>query len=146
MDTEALQFEVVYPRREDAEAAQVDIQYEGAEAEIKEEPGLLPLAVLLVVAVPPGLALLIKTVDRAIHGWKDHGILIDARGTGAPRIVHDESIAYGTVVTITRDGDEAIRTELPEEKLSDYVGGAVKAISGGASATEAAAQATNPKD
>lgn len=143
MAAEAVQFEFVYPERAAADPVRDAIQQDGAEAEIKEEPGLLPLAVLLVVAIPPGLALLVKVVNRVVHGWKDHGIVIDARGTGAPRTIGDKSLPHGTVIILTRDGDKSERTELPEERLSDYVSAALGAVAGGATASDANAQASD---
>ncbi|MDQ6883587.1 MAG: hypothetical protein M3077_05010 [Candidatus Dormibacteraeota bacterium] len=143
MSTSLLEFEVVYPSREEAERVRAAAQDQGASANITAEPGLLPLAVLLVIAIPPGAALLIQVIDRVIHGWRDHGIIVDARGTGAPRILAEKDLPAGTVVTLTRDGEEAKRTDLPEQKVSDYVSAALTAIAGGASAADAASQASS---
>ncbi len=142
MSTADLQFEVVCASREEAEAIRAEAIKKGADADIEEEPGLLPLAVLLVVTIPPGLVLLITVIDRVIHGWRDHGIVVDARGTGAPRIMRERDLPYGTVVILTRDGDQAKRTDLAPDKLSDYLSGALSAIAKGASASAAAQQAT----
>jgi uncharacterized membrane protein YgcG len=140
-----VQFEFVIPDQQEAEAKQAAVQqeHEGVETELRKDPGLFPLAVLLVIAIPPGIALLAKVVDKIIHGWTDHGILIDARGDGAPRTQKDKSLPFGTVVILTRDGDEAKRTDLPDDKeVSNYVGAALSALAGGASATDAASQAS----
>src|SRR5215510_8461921 len=79
-------FRVGYNSRMEADTVAAQIRAEGVNTEVKEEPGLLPLPVLLIVGIPPGVALLAKVVDRIVHGWKGHGTLIDARGT-SPAII-----------------------------------------------------------
>jgi hypothetical protein len=91
--------------------------------------------------VPPGAALLIQVIGRVIRDFTRHGVVIDARGTDAPRITSEKDLPYGTVIILTRDGDQAKRTDLPEAKISEYVSAALTAVSGGASATGAAQQA-----
>jgi hypothetical protein len=132
-----LAFRVGYNSREEAEEVARDLKAAGARTETTEEPGLLPLAVLLVVAIPPGAALLVRVVDRIVHGWRDHGILIDARGTGEPAVIKNTDLPYGTVVILTRDGEKAERSDLAEDDLSKYVSAALGAVAGGASAPDA---------
>ena len=90
---------------EEAEAFAADIEQKGGKAEIREEKGILPLAILLWVVVPPGVALLATVANRIAHTWVDCGALIDARGTGRPTIRKERGLPYGTVVIITRDGE-----------------------------------------
>jgi hypothetical protein len=133
LTTKGWQFEVVYLSDAEAVAVRDDLRARGATADLKQEPGLLPLAVLLAVTIPPGAALLLPVIERVIDNWKHHGILIDARGTGEPRIVEQRDLPYGTVVTLTRAGDEVTRSDLPTEKLSDYVSGVVSSLAKSAS-------------
>jgi hypothetical protein len=124
---------------EDARAIAAEVEQQGGTAEVTEEKGILPLAVLLVVVMPPGISLLALVVNRIVHSWTDHGVVIDARGTGDPTIIKENSLPFGTVVILTRDGESSKRTDLPEIDLSKYIEAAVKAVSGGASATAAKA-------
>jgi len=119
---------------EEAQAIAAHVEQEGGSAEFTEERGLLPLAIVLIVVIPPGAALLALVINRIIHSWRDHGVLIDARGTGAPAIVKETSLPYGTVVILTRDGEQSRRSDLPEIDLAKYIESAVRAVSGGASA------------
>ncbi len=103
---------------------------------------VLPLLVLLAVAIPPGLGILATVVNKIVHSWKDHGTVLDARGDGPPVIAKADDLPHGTVVILTRDGDKAQRTDLPTDKLSDYVAAALGAVSGGASAADSDAAAS----
>ena len=122
---------------EEAEAFAADIEQKGGKAEIREEKGILPLAILLWVVVPPGVALLATVANRIAHTWVDCGALIDARGTGRPTIRKERGLPYGTVVIITRDGETSKRSDLPEVDLAKYIGAAVKGVTGGLGAEAA---------
>jgi hypothetical protein len=91
----------------------------------------LPIPILLAIVVPPGVGILVTVINQIVHSWTDKGVLIDARGTGDPRILKDGDLPYGTVVILSRDGDKTTRTDLTDEKLSDYIAGAVGALTGG---------------
>lgn len=147
MEDTSLRFEVVMTRQ-DADTIAGEVRSQGGGAEITDEPGLLPVGVLLAIVIPPGAAILAVVINRIIHSWVDHGTLIDARGTGAPRITEEPALDAGTVVILTRDGDKSERSNLSEDTASEYIGKALAALSGGASATEAdqqAASAVEPK-
>lgn len=75
-----------------------DVERQGGKTEIREEKGILPLAVLLCVVIPPGVALLATVASRIAQTWKRCGILVDARGTGAPVVAQELALPYGTVV------------------------------------------------
>lgn len=122
---------------EEAQAIAADVEQQGGTAEVSDEKGILPLLILLVVVIPPGLGVLALVINRIVHSWHDHGVLIDARGTGAPTLIKDSSLPYGTVVILTRDGQQSSRSDLAEMDLSKYIGAAMQALSGGASATAA---------
>ena len=89
------------------------------------------------IFIPPGLALLAEVVNNVVHSWRDHGVVIDARGTGDPVIHEEKSLPFGTIVILTRDGDTAKRTDLPEVDVGKYIAAALKAVGGGASASAA---------
>lgn len=137
---EMLTIKVGYDSAEAAAEAAAQLQEQGAEVHIENEPGFLPLPALLIIVLPE-VVLLARVVERMILDWKGRGIVVDARGTGAPVITKDTGLPYGTVVLLTRDGDKAVRTDLSEEKLSDYIVAAVKAVMSGASASGAASAA-----
>lgn len=118
----------------EAKAIAAEIEQYGGSADVHEEKGILPLAVVLAVVIPPGVGLLALVINRIVHSWRDHGVIIDARGSGAPTIIEERSLPYGTVVILSRDGDKSKRSDLSEMELSKYISEAVKAISGGASA------------
>ena len=122
---------------EDAQALAADVNKHGGSAEVADEKGILPLAVLLVIVIPPGIGLLAQVINRIVHSWRDHGVVIDARGVGAPTISKDNSLPFGTVIVLTRDGEMSKRSDLDDVDLSKYIGEAVKAVSGGASAAAA---------
>jgi hypothetical protein len=122
---------------EEAQAIAAGVEQQGGTAEVTDEKGILPLAILLALVIPPGVGLLAQVINRIVHSWRDHGVLIDARGTGAPTLIKENSLPYGTVVILTRDGEQSSRSDLPEIDLSTYIGAAVKAASGGASAAAA---------
>ena len=130
----AIQFRVALDSQVDAKAIAAKVEEDGASATITEQKGILPLVALLAIVVPPGLALLAVVINRIILQWSRHGILIDARGKGAPILSSDPSLPYGTVIILTRNGDTAKRTDLPEIDLSKYVAAAVTAVSGGVAA------------
>jgi hypothetical protein len=133
-----LRFRVSLDDEAGAQALAASVAQTGASATVTEEKGLLPLAVILAIVIPPGIGVLALVIDHIVHGWKDCGILIDARGTGAPIISKDAALPYGTVIILTRDGDTAKRTDLrPMDDLTKYIAAAVKAVAGGASATAA---------
>ena len=143
MAVSGVQFEVVMESSDEAQTMRDDIVREGGSAEVKEEgEGVLPVAVLLWVAIPPGLALLAQVVDRIVHGWRDDGTLIDAREDGPAKISKQDGLPFGTVIILTKDGEESKRTDLSEVDVATYVGKALEAVSGGASATEADQEAS----
>jgi hypothetical protein len=134
---------VVEVEGSDASAVAADVNAAGAVAELKYDgtAEVLPLLVPLLIAIPPGLGILATVVNRIVHSWKDHGAVIDARGDGPPAVARSNDLPHGTVVILTRDGDRSERTDLPDEKLSDYIAAALTALSGGASATASAGAA-----
>jgi hypothetical protein len=140
--------------QDEADRLAKELESEGVSAGVDNtDVGLFPVAVLLAIFIPPGLALLARTVDRIIHGWKDHGVLIDARGTGAPVIIESPALPYGVVEILTRAGEKVQHELLPEEDLGKYVAGAAGALAEGASAsdadkkgTEESTDASNSKD
>ena len=119
-----------------------ELQALGAEAAVEAPKGIVPLAVALLVVIPPGLALLASVTNRIVERWRRNGVLIDARKDGPPEVSPLPGTPYGTVVILSRDGDRNERSDLPEENLGDYIAKAIGALSGGASATEAAEAAT----
>jgi hypothetical protein len=137
MNQSGICFEVNLESVDEARTLAVDVRNQGGSAEITEEPGLLPLPVLLAVVIPPGIALLAIVMDRIVHNWRGRGVLIDARGDGPPRISKEADLPYGTVVILTRKGDESHRSDLPTEKLGEYLAQSIGALNGGASAPEA---------
>lgn len=123
---------------EEAESLAESIRREGGKAEIRSEKGILPLAVLLVVAIPPGLALLALVAHHIVITWRDCGVIIDARGTGAPTVRKEKGVPYGTVVILTRDNDKAQRSDLPNEvDLAKYIEAVMKGVTGGLGADAA---------
>lgn len=126
-----IQFRVAFDSQADAQALAAKVKEDGASVTIPEQKGILPLAALLWVVVPPGLALLAVVINRIVLQWHRHGILIDARGKGAPILSSDPSLPYGTVIILTRNGDTAKRTDLPEIDLGKYIAAAMTAVSGG---------------
>lgn len=127
----------------EAQAFAAEIRAKGGSAEISSEPGLLPIGILLWVVIPPGLGLLALVANKIAHSWLDHGTLIDARGEGPAQVVKQDGLPYGTVVILSRDGDKSERSDLPDDSsVSDYIGKALTALSGGASASEADKSAT----
>lgn len=110
----------------------------GQATAVESGADLLPVAVLLALVIPPGISLLVETINRVVHSWKDEGVFIDASREG-PASVKRGKIPYGTVAVLTRDGDKVERTDLPEQKIGDYVAGVLKALAGGdkVSATKA---------
>jgi hypothetical protein len=137
-EVETIRFRAVLASKAEADDVAEEVREQGGEASVTEEAGLLPLAVMLAVVIPPGIGILAATISHIIHGWKDKGSIIDARGDGDPKVISAPDLPHGTVVILTRDGDEATRTDLPTEKLGDYIAAALKALTPGASATDAA--------
>jgi hypothetical protein len=84
---------------------------------------------------------LARTIDRIVHGWKDKGTIIDARGKGRAKIMKEHDLPYGDVVVLTREGDQVRRSHLPEEKVGSYVAEVLKGVSQGSSASAADAEA-----
>ena len=75
-----------------------------------------------------------SVVSRIVHSWKDRGIVIDGGRDGPPVIAKADDLPHGTVVVLSRDGDKVSRTDLADEKLSDY-SSVVKAVAAGSSAS-----------
>jgi hypothetical protein len=140
---ESIGFVAIVPREGEARAIANDVVEGGGEAivDVPAQKGLLPVAVLLAIVIPPGLALLAKTVNDIVHSWKDHGTVIDATGDGDPKIKGGGDLPYGTVVVITKDGESAERSDLEGELAGDYIAKVLKALKGGASAEQAMAAA-----
>ncbi len=137
-----LQIGINFDSEDDARALADDIRAQGASAQLEPGAGLLPLGVLLWIVIPPGIGLLALVANRIAHSWLDHGTLIDARGDGPVQVVEQKGLDYGTVVLLTRDGDRSERSDLPDgSSVGDYIGKALTALGGGASASEADAQA-----
>jgi hypothetical protein len=109
----------------------------GAQADIEVPKGIVPLAVALVVVIPPGVALLGSVFNRILERWRRNGVMIDAREDGPPEVRPLPGTPFGTVLILSRDGDRSERSDLPEDNLSDYIAKAVGALTGGASASEA---------
>jgi hypothetical protein len=138
MEGAGVAIRVGFSSKDEADKAVSLLQADGVEASVDtSDVGFLPVAVLLALVIPPGAALLAKVVNRIVHEWREHGILIDARGTGAPVIIESNGIPYGVINILTRDGDEVEHSLLPEEDLSKYVAAAVTSVTGGASASDA---------
>jgi hypothetical protein len=117
---------------EEAQKLAESIRQEGGKAEVRSEKGILPLAVLLVVAIPPGVALLAMVASHIAHTWRDGGVVIDARGTGRPTVRTEKGLPYGTVVILTRDHDKAQRSDLTNDvDLAKYIEAAMKGVTGG---------------
>lgn len=124
------------------------LAFDGVEASEEAPPddqGFLPLAALLVVLVPPGLALLTKVINEVIHSWKGHGVLLDATGD-KPVVKPMPGTPYGTIVILSKDGERAARTDLAGEDVSKYIGAAITALSGGATADDADDAGTDATD
>jgi hypothetical protein len=136
-----ISFRVNLESEADAQAIATEVNQLGGSAKRTDEKGILPLVVVLAVVLPPGIAILANVINHIVHSWRDHGVLIDARGTGAPSFAQSSSIPYGTVIILTRDGETSKRTDIADVDLSKYIAEAVKAVSGGASATSAKASA-----
>jgi hypothetical protein len=132
-----IRFRVNLDSAEEAREIQTEIEQKGGSAQVSAEKGILPLAIVLAIVIPPGVGLLAQIINRIVHSWTDCGVLIDARGTGAPTIIKDKSLPHGTVVILTRNGETSKRTDLADVDLSKYIGEAVRAVSGGAAATAA---------
>jgi hypothetical protein len=131
MAESALRFRIEMSE-EEAAALATAVRAEGATAKIDREKGLLPLAVLLVLAIPPGTGLLALVVNRIVHSWRTGGVVIDARGAGEPIIRKDRDLPFGTVVVLSRDGEVSKRTDLPEPDVAKYVAAVMKGLGGGA--------------
>lgn len=86
--------------------------------------------------VPPGLALLTKVVNEVVHSWRGHGVLLDATGD-KPAVNPMPGTPYGTIVILSKDGEQATRTDLAGEDVSRYIGAAITALTSGASADDA---------
>jgi hypothetical protein len=139
---ESVQLEINLSSIVEAQDIVKEVSSAGGSAYISDEDhGLLPLPVLLVIVAPPGLALLASVINRIVHSWTGRGTLVDARGDGPPRIVEELDLPYGSVVILTRHGDEVHRSDLPDERIGDYLAQAVRALDGGETATAADASA-----
>lgn len=140
---DGLRFRVAFEDESSSTEARRAIAAAGGEVLVEEEAGLLPLAVLLAVVLPPGIALVALTLNDIVHSWKDRGTVIDARGEGDPKISASKGLPYGTIVILTRDGDEAKRSDLAPTDVGAYLASALKALAGGASASVAAKAAAS---
>jgi hypothetical protein len=144
VETTDIRVGINFSSAEEAEAFAAEVRQKGGTAEASEEPGLLPLGILLWVVVPPGLGLLAFVANKIAHSWLDHGTLIDARGQGAPQVVEQGGLPYGTVVILTRDGDKSERSDLPDDaSVSTYIEKALTALSSGDSASSADEKASD---
>jgi hypothetical protein len=134
-DDESISFAFAIP----ADADFPSLAFDGVQ--VSEEPppddqGILPLVALLVVLVPPGLALLTKVVNEVVHSWKGHGVLLDAT-SDKPLVKPMPGTPYGTIVILSKNGEQATRTDIAGEDLSKYIGAAITALAGGAGASDA---------
>src|SRR3954453_11691260 len=106
---------------DDADQVVDEINELGAQASIEDVEGIVPLAVLLAVVIPPGAALLAKVVNRIVERWRKVGVLIDARDVRPPVVQKLPGTPFGTVVILTKDGQRSERSDIAEEDLGDYV-------------------------
>ena len=126
--------------RAHVEVLQAQLASEGAAAEsvAAGDAEFLPLVVLLAVVVPPGIGILASVINRIVHSWRDTGTMVDARGDGAPVVTRAPELPHGTVVFVAQDGTSFQRTDLPDDKLSDYIASALKALTTNSSAANTA--------
>ena len=102
-----------------------------------QREGRASSAVELDVEVPLRRDVLERIVAVVIAVWGGGGVAIDARDSGSPLLRPVPGECAGTVVTFTRDGDVARRSELADLVVAIYVGGVVRALAGGATASTA---------
>jgi hypothetical protein len=141
MNESEIRFRVALDSPSEAQAVTDTVQAHGGHTESTPEKGILPLAVLLLVVLPPGIALLAQVINSIAHSWIDRGVVIDARGTGAPVIRTDKALPHGTIVILTRDGQSAKRTDLPGVDTAAYIAAVLKGLAGGEGAKTAKAGA-----
>ena len=102
-----------------------------------QREGRASSAVELDVEVPLRRDVLERIVAVVIAVWGGGGVAIDASDSGSPLLRPVPGEDAGTVVTFTRDGDVARRSELADLVVARYVGGVVRALAGGATASTA---------
>jgi len=96
-----------------------------------------PSPVELEVAVPSRGDLVEVVLLDVVSMWPDRGFVIDARGSGPPILRSSVDLAPRVVITLTRDGDFARRSGLPDPSVASYAGAVLRALAGGASASTA---------
>ena len=104
---------------EDAEATASALADEGgADVEELEEAGILPAALVVVIGIiaVSGLANVVMRLSRAFAC----GVVIDTRGETV-RTRKDGNLPRGTVVVLTRAGEEATLYEPSQVEIADVI-------------------------